>query len=265
MKKIILASTLIFFTGLLIAQQVIPLWEDGAPGFESRRSEPEQAKDWWVKNIHNPSLTAFFPEKPNGTAIIVCPGGGHRELVYNAEGVDAATYLTKLGVTVFVLKYRLAREEGSPYSLETHVKEDARQAIRIVRKRAGEWNLDQNKIGMMGFSAGGEVVSMVAYEKLPKDIQINFQILIYPGPLYIPDVVPADSPRAFMLAANDDVCCSGPIVKLLTGYKKAGLPVEVHLYAKGDHGFNMGNRSSLKSISSWPDRLRDWLSDSGLL
>ena len=102
------------------AQQVIPLWEKGAPGFETRRDEPEQHKDWWYKNIHNPSLTVFLPPpgKSNGTAVVIAAGGGHRELVFNPEGVEPAQYLASLGVTAFALKYRLFREEGSKYTLD---------------------------------------------------------------------------------------------------------------------------------------------------
>ena len=91
------------------AQQVVPLWENGAPGFESRRNEPEQHQDWWYKNIHNPSLTVFLPadSKANGTAVVIAPGGGHRELVFDPEGVEPAQYLASLGITAFALKYRL--------------------------------------------------------------------------------------------------------------------------------------------------------------
>ena len=98
------------------AQEVVPLWENGAPGFESRRDEPEEAEDYWVKNVHNPTLTAYLPDedKATGAAVVICPGGGHRMLVFNAEGVDAAKYFQKLGVAAFALKYRLGREEGSP-------------------------------------------------------------------------------------------------------------------------------------------------------
>ena len=91
------------------AAQVIPLWPNGAPGFEARHNEPELAKDYGVRNIHNPSITVFLPpkEKANGTAVLICPGGGHRELVFNAEGVEPARYLNSLGVTAFALRYRL--------------------------------------------------------------------------------------------------------------------------------------------------------------
>src|SRR5712691_8188363 len=100
--------------------QVVSLWEKGAPGFESRRSEPELAQSYWVKNIHNPSIAVYLPPKEiaTGAAVIVVPGGGHRELVFNAEGVDPAIYLSKMGVAAFALKYRLAREPGAPYKIE---------------------------------------------------------------------------------------------------------------------------------------------------
>jgi len=257
---------------------VIPLWPKGAPGFENRRNEPEQAKDYWVKNIHNPSLTVFAPPagKANGAAIVVCPGGGHRLLVYTAEGVDPGKYLSNLGITVFVLKYRLGRDTLSPYKIDVHAKQDGYRAMRLVRSKAAEFGLDTNRIGMMGFSAGGEVVDMVAYGPGKGDANApdpvdrlnarpNFVIQIYPGPLYVPDVLPADAPPAFLLAANDDPCCSLPIVKLLNAYRTAKIPVEVHLYTQGSHGFNMGNRSKLQSINTWPQRMADWLTDNNYL
>ena len=257
---------------------VIPLWPKGAPGFENRRNEPEQAKDYWVKNIHNPSLTVFLPPagKANGAAVVICPGGGHRLLVYTAEGIEPAKYLNTLGVTVFVLKYRLGRDTLSPYKIDVHAKQDGYRAMRLVRSKAAEYGLDTNRIGMMGFSAGGEVVDMVAYGEGkgnpgmldPIDrlnARPNFVIQIYPGPLFIPDVLPADAPPAFLLAANDDACCSVSVVKLLDRYRAAKVPVEVHIYARGDHGFNMGNRSGLQSINSWPQRMADWLIDNNFL
>ncbi|MDR6805452.1 acetyl esterase/lipase [Dyadobacter sp. BE34] len=260
------------------ARPFIPLWENGAPGFESKRNEPESAKDYWVKNIHNPSLQVFTPPagKANGTAVVVCPGGGFRLLVYNAEGIQPAEYLAKLGITVFVLKYRLPREEGSPYSLDKHPREDALRAIRQVRSRAQEYGIDPARVGMLGFSAGGEVVASVAYvsgkgEPNAKDPidrldgRPDFQMLVYPGPLGIPETVPADAPPAFLLAANDDPCCGVTTASLLIKYREAKRPVEAHLYTKGDHGFNMGDRSPLQSIKSWPQRMADWLGDNGYL
>jgi acetyl esterase/lipase len=257
---------------------VVPLWTNGAPGFEERKNEPEQAKDWWIKNIHNPSISVYLPskEKATGAAVLICPGGGHRELVFNAEGAEAAEYFNSIGVAAVVLKYRLAREPNSPYKLETHVREDAYRAMRLIRSRASEWGIDGKRLGIVGFSAGGEVVALIAYEdgkgndaaKDPVDRmngRPDFQMLIYPGPLFIPGVVPATAPPAFLLAANDDTCCSEPVVELLTKYRKANVSIEVHLYAQGKHGFNMGKRSQLKSIKTFPDRMGDWLSDNGYL
>lgn len=255
---------------------VIPLWENGPPGFENKKDEKEEAKDWWVKNIHNPSVTVFLPpkEKATGAAVIVCPGGGHRTLVFNAEGKDAANYLNSIGVAAFVLKYRLFREESSLYT-EENAKQDIFRAMRLVRSRAKEFNIDTARVGVMGFSAGGEMAGWVSYHYLENhtvkhdkidvlSARPSFQILIYPGPLAVPDSVSATAPPTFLLAANDDECCSEPVVKLLQMHRQAKVPVEVHLYTQGKHAFNMGARSSLVSIKNWPQRLADWLKDTKL-
>lgn len=260
------------------AQQVIPLWANGAPGFEGRRNEPEQAKDYWVKNINNPSVTVYTApaDKATGAAIVVCPGGGHRLLVYNAEGVAPAKFFNSLGITVFILKYRLGRDTLSPYKIDVHAKADGYRAMRLVHSRAAEFGIDTNRIGLMGFSAGGEVVDMIAFKDTkgnPKaadpidraSAKANFIIQVYPGPGYLPDVIPADAPPAFLVAANDDVCCSPPLIQLLQKYREAKVPVEMHLYAKGDHAFNMGTNRKLVSINNWPQRLADWLEDNHIL
>src|ERR1700749_4073496 len=134
--------SLFFISTSILAQDslVIPLWQNGAPGFENKRNEKEEAKDWWVKNIHNPTLTVFLPPKEiaTGAAAVVCPGGGFRTLVFNAEGKDAAKFLNSIGVTVFVLKYRLFREENSPYN-EENPKQDIFRAMRLVRSLAKEF------------------------------------------------------------------------------------------------------------------------------
>jgi acetyl esterase/lipase len=276
--KFLTATVCLIFSTLASAQQVVPLWDKGAPGFESRRNEPEQAKDWWVKSIHNPSITAFLPPKEiaNGAAIVVAPGGGHRELVFNAEGRDAALFLNKLGVAVFVLKYRLAREEGSPYRLDVHPRQDALRAVRLLRSRAKEWGVDPNRVGFLGFSAGGEVAALVSYAPGDGDANApdpvdrlngrpNFQMLVYPGPLGFPAVVPSGTPPTFMVVTNDDVGASNVVVKMIQAHRDAKVPVEAHLYARGGHAFNMGLRTELVTLKGWPQRLADWLTDNGFL
>ncbi|MEO5979417.1 MAG: alpha/beta hydrolase [Chryseolinea sp.] len=274
MKKILFVLFAISIQAGAQVPEEIPLWAKGAPGFESRKNEPTEAKDWWIKNIHNPTITVYHPakDKANGTAVIICPGGGHRQLVITAEGIEPAQYLANLGITAIVLKYRLAKEENSPYKLETDVKGDAYRALRVVRSKAKEWNVDPHRIGIMGFSAGGEVVAMVAYgsgdpaadatDPIDKvNGKPDFQILIYPGPSFVPEALPKNAPPAFMLAAIDDACCAGPVITLIQKYHDAKISAEAHVYAQGDHGFNMGNRSKLTSINTWPQRLADWLLD----
>lgn len=256
---------------------VIPLWADGAPGSEARKNEPEQARDWWVKNIHNPSLTVFLPPsgKANGTAVIVIPGGGHRECVFNPEGVEPAQYLASLGITAFALKYRLFREEGSIYTPE-HPAADIRRAMRIVRSRASEWGINPDRIGVMGWSAGGEVAAAVAYRPVPGDMaspdliertsaKPNFQIIIYPGGLGTPAKLPADAPPAFFFCANDDESPARTISLMVEKYRAVGISVEAHIIAEGAHGFNMGERSKFAAIRGLPQRMADWLLDRGLL
>lgn len=267
-------------TSVAIAEpQVIHLWEKGAPGFEDRRDEPELIQDYRVKNIHNPSITVFPAPKEtaNGTAVMIVPGGGHRELGFIPEGVEPAKFFNKLGVTCFVLKHRLPRETNSPYSLQIHPRQDAQRAMRTIRSRSAEWNIDTNRIGVCGFSAGGEVAALLVYSPTAGDTnsadaidrmncRTDFQISIYPGPLGVPaGEIPADAPPAFFLVANDDTSHVGPVIAQLEKYRAAKRPVEVHLYSKGGHGFNMGQRSKLKSIKDWPQRMSEWLEDNKFL
>ena len=269
------ASALCFLIAPSLAQQVIPLWEKGAPGFEARRDEPEQHKDWWYKNIHNPSLTVFRPPagKANGAAVIVAAGGGHRELVFDPEGVEPAQYLASLGVTAFALKYRLFREPGSKYTI-ANTAEDIRRAMRTVRARAGEWGIDPKRIGVMGWSAGGEVAALVAYPPVEGDssskdpiervsARPDFQILIYPGPLGIPEKISRDAPPLFLLGAADDEWVANVLFDLTRKYHDAGASIETHIYAQGKHAFNMGQRSGYASIRNWPQRMAEWLQDRG--
>jgi acetyl esterase/lipase len=267
--------------GLLYAQSdslVIPLWASGAPGFENRKNEPEEAKDYWVKNINNPSITVFFPpaDIANGTAVLICPGGGFRLLVFKSEGIDPAKYLNKLGITAIILKYRLPREPNSPYSLDKQPAEDALRAMRLVRSHAKEWKIDTSRLGMFGFSAGGEVVDVIAFNSGNGNPQAtdpidrlngrpDFIIQVYPGPLFIPDFIPPTAPPAFLIAGNEDNCCSVTVISLLEKYRAAKVSVEAHIIAGADHAFNMGYRSNLESVKTWPSLLTNWLLDRKLI
>jgi acetyl esterase/lipase len=277
-KTEILLALLLPLAAMAQAQpEVIHLWPNGAPGFESRKDVPEEAKDYWVRNINNPSVTVFPApkEKANGCAVVVAPGGGFRELVFDAEGRQAAAFLNSIGVTVFVLKYRLPKEEGSPYTLD-NVRQDAYRAIRLVRSRASEFQVDPKRIGILGFSAGGSLVNMVAYDKgdgdpaAPDPIdrvngRPNFEMMVYPGG-NVPDVVPADTPPAFLICAtDDDYGCDKVTLDLYQKFRAAKVPVEAHFIVRGRHAFNMGDRSPYAAIRGWPQRMADWLGDSGFL
>lgn len=257
---------------------VIQLWPSGAPGSESRKKEAEtKPNPWSVGNIYNPSLTVYQPAPgtANGTAVIIAPGGGHRELVVGEEGYKPAEFLSKQGITAFVLKYRLAREKDSGLTIDKDTRADAYRAVRLVRSRAKQWNLSPDRIGMLGFSAGGEVLSMAAFDGGPgeasasetidrENAKPNFGIWIYSGPVGIPAEVPANSPPAFILVATDDGAANVAI-DLTQKYRKAKVPVELHILSGGGHGFNMGDRSKLTVVNTWPQRLLDWMGDRGYL
>src|SRR5262245_16227144 len=277
----LLVSLTLLFPSSARAQEQIPLWPNGAPGFEDRKDVPEIKETFYIRNIHNPSLTAFLPsaEKANGTAVVICPGGAHRFLTIDAEGNSPARFLSDLGVAAFVLKYRLGRDDKSPYpvyDIEKHAREDAHRSIRLIRSRAEQWKVDPNRIGILGFSAGGEVVSLAAFGASAGNADAadpidrlsgrpDFLVYVYPGSVGIPDTVPKDAPPAFLCVAADDRGASRSIDRLYQKYRESGAPVEAHIFAKGGHAFGFGARSKLASINHWPDRLIEWMSDGGLL
>lgn len=254
------------------------LWPHGAPGAEQRSREAEIVENTYVRNVHNPSLTVFpaAPRHANGAAVIVVPGGGHRMLVFVNEGVGPAKVLNRYGVTAFVLKYRLAREAGSTYAIDRDAAADLRRAIRWVRANAARYGVDPHRIGVMGFSAGGELVSLVADNPAPRQppstdpldavsARPDFQVLVYPGPLGIPAQAAAGAPPAFIAAGSLDPCCAAPALTLYDQLRKAGVSAELHMFADMDHGFNIAAHSESLTILHWPDRLAEWLSDGGWL
>ena len=252
---------------------IIPLWENGAPGFESRKDEPEVVNKGSITNVHNPSLTVFYPSKENsnGVGIIIAPGGGLRKLGMRGGGEEPAQFLADNGFTAFVLKYRLSRQPGQPYKFEEHVLQDGQRAVRLVRHRAQEFHINPDKIGMLGFSAGGEVVSITCYKPGQGDpnaadpidrefAKPNFQMLVYPGPVGIPSKLPSDTPPAFMVIAADDDHTS-VLLNLMHHFRELHVNYESHIFTRGGHGFGMGERSRRQSIQHWPERMLDWLHD----
>jgi len=252
---------------------IIPLWENGAPGFESRKDEPEVVNKGSITNVHNPSLTVFAPSKEtsNGVGIIIAPGGGLRKLGMRGGGEEPAQFLADNGFTAFILKYRLSRQPGQPYKFEEHVLEDGQRAVRLVRHRAQEFHINPDKIGMLGFSAGGEVVSITCYKPGQGDpdavdpidrefAKPDFQMLVYPGPVGIPSKLPSDTPPAFMVIAADDDHTS-VLLNLMHHFRELHVNYESHIFTRGGHGFGMGDRSQRKSIQHWPERMLDWLHD----
>lgn len=286
---------------LLPAQEpeVVRVWPGDAPGAERiRNKEPENLQDGHISHVHEPTLTLFRAPKDtaNGTAVVICPGGGYGVLAIEKEGYAYARWLNTLGVTACVLKYRL-NDYGYPAPLL-----DAQRAIRIVRSRAAEWGIDPARIGIMGSSAGGHLASAVGthYDRGAPDAKDpverlscrpDFMMLLYPvismgrefghggsranllGPSPSEELirkfsnetqVTPDTPPAFLVHATDDT--GVPVENSIAMYKalhKAGVPVEMHLYERGGHGFGM--LQSAGEAATWPDRCAAWLRGRGLL
>jgi acetyl esterase/lipase len=264
----------------------IRLWPNGAPGSEGKTSgEVAEApnKDHGylkVTGVHQPSLTVFLPtaDKATGAGMIIAPGGGHAFLNFDQEGTYVAEYLNSIGVAAFVLKYRLAREPGSTYKIEEHALADGQRAIRLLRSRANEWNLNPARIGIMGFSAGGEVAALAATRfdtgkpdaGDPIDRQSSrpdFDALIYPGIRANTYTIPKDMPVTFLLCADNDRGPSTALSALYPMLKAAGVQTEVHVYATGGHGFgiNPNTRNPSPAATTWQLRLGDWLKQVGML
>jgi endo-1,4-beta-xylanase len=261
----------------------IPLWANGAPGFEDRKAQKEVKKaqkgdEYTISNVHQPSLTVFLPpkEKATGVAVVLAPGGGHRELWLVHEGINEARWLSQRGIAAFVLKYRLAREKGSPYKIDVHALQDGQRAVRLVRSRAQEWGLNPSAVGLMGFSAGGEVTALVCNQADPgkadaadpverQNARPDFQALVYSGPLGIRgQAVTKDLPPTFIVVGNED-----PFAVLLANHylalRKVGVSTELHVYAKVGHGFGLRESNRQRPVGSWPERFEDFLRVQGFL
>jgi acetyl esterase/lipase len=276
------------FSGLALAAShpEVPLWANGAPGSEGRTAkevdEPPNKDHGYLKvtSIHNPSIMVYLPprEKATGAAMVIAPGGGHRFLNFDREGMYVADYLNSIGVAGFVLKYRLAREPDSTYQVEVHALGDAQRAIRLIRSRAEEWRVNPARVGIMGFSAGGEValLSATRFDAGKPDAadpierqssRPDFDALIYPGVQANKYTIPKDMPVTFMLCADNDRGPSNALAGLYPMLKAAGIQTEAHVYATGGHGFGINPETKNPSpvATTWQLRLGDWLKDIGML
>jgi acetyl esterase/lipase len=266
-------------------RQVIPLWADGeidTKGWD----QPEEIflhHDNFkvIRNVVHPSLTVYLPDPAiaTGTAVIVAPGGAYHFLAFEHEGTQVARWLNAHGITAFMLKYRLIQTgDDFPQCVDEHMRDhkkmtelitpliplitaDGCQAVRLVRARAAEWGIAPDRIGIMGFSAGGGVTFSAALH-YDASSRPDFAAPIYSAPP--PEApIPADAPPLFLLCAADDDMASAVCMRAYAEWRAAGHPVELHIYSKGGHGFGM-NTLNLPS-DHWIERFAEWLKAQGFL
>jgi acetyl esterase/lipase len=273
--------SIILLSSLVAAQEVIPLYPGTPPG-SPQADYPEKAyfSNVWktdvVTNVSKPSLTIFKPsaELKNGTAVVICPGGGFMALSITSEGTDVAKYLAAKGVTAFVLKYRLAHtgEDATQEFMTLYANRqkfdelvapvvpqsvaDGLTAVAYVRQHAAQWGVSPDRVGIIGFSAGGRVTSGVAFHYSPES-RPAFVAPIYAGG-EVSGEVPSDAPPMFVAAASDDQLGLAPVsVALYQRWIAAHKSAELHLYAKGGHGFGM--RKQNLPTDHWIDRFAEWM------
>ena len=274
--------------------EVIDVWPAAAPGEPSGIGEetavvgkPGEANPIIrIGHVTKPTLTIFRPaaDKANGTSVIICPGGGYNILAWDLEGTEIAEWLNSVGVTGIVLKYRVPRRPNAPKDEEQPVcsHQDAQRAMRLVRSKVAEWKLDDKKVGILGFSAGGHLAARTStnYETLSYPAideadklsgRPDFTILIYPAYLVTKDMtaltpmiaVNDQTPPAFLAHAYDDGVTADSSVQYFLALKRNKVPAELHVYSKGGHGYGM--RPSPNAVVTWPKRCEDWLRASGLV
>lgn len=273
---------------------VFDLWPGPAPGEkgdvgEEKATGPKSGEKGPVRQITNvsrPAVTLYRPAKDRdtGAAVVIAPGGGYNNLAWEHEGTMVGEWLRSVGVTGVLLKYRVPRRPGTPASTPPPgALQDAQRAIRLTRSRAKEWSIDPNRVGMLGFSAGGHLTAWAAtnpdtksYDPIDDADRLSarpdFAVLIYPGGLIdratrdrlSPEIrVTKATPPCFLAVAYAD---SGPLdgsLKMLQALKAAGVPAELHVYATGGHGFGM--RPGDRPHAAWPKRCEEWLQDQGFL
>lgn len=270
--------------------ETVVLWPKGAPGEKGdigeEKDQPNKPGDTIrrLSNVSNPTIAVYKPaaDKANGAAVLICPGGGYHILAMNHEGTEVAEWLNGLGVTAVLLKYRVpARKGRERYAAPL---EDAQRAMGIVRSKAKDWGIDPQRIGVLGFSAGGHLSAVLSnnftkrtYEAVDAADAVScrpdFTILIYPAYLTDPkkpgiDLCPevkvtSETPPACLIHAEDDpVTCESSLFYYLA-IKNAKVSGELHIFPTGGHGY--GIRPSAHAVSHWPERTEQWMRATGLL
>jgi endo-1,4-beta-xylanase len=243
---------------------------DGGPEVITRSGKSGRAQS--VVNIHNPSIELRLapPDKRNGTAVLLIPGGGNKTVVVGTEGIDAAVWLNKLGISAFILRYRI-----QPYDSTIEGLADTQRAVRTIRANATEWGVDPNRIGVMGFSAGGEQAAwlLLKFDQGQADAtdavdrascRPDFVVMVYAGWKRMDmSNVPKDAPPTFLTSAGlDDAFHARQTVQFYTALFEAGVPVELHIYSHGGHGGGINPRGGIP-FGTWSDRFLDWARDLG--
>ncbi|MDB5298697.1 MAG: esterase/lipase [Phycisphaerales bacterium] len=290
--RVAAASVLIFAIGLgavraADAPPTIDVWPAVVPG-EKGDIGPEKidpkpgANIKLLTNVSKPTLTLYRAPKDNdtGATVVICPGGGYSILAWDLEGTEVAEWLNSIGVNAVILKYRVPVRKGLP----AHVPplQDAQRAMSLVRSKAGEWGIDGKRIGMLGFSAGGNLTALACtnydrrtYEPVDDVDKVScrpdFGVLVYPAWLVEdgkdqlkPDFrVNSQTPPMFLVHANDDGITAANSAVMYLALKRAGVPAELHIYATAGHGF--GLRPTDRPASAWPQRCEGWMKSQGLL
>lgn len=284
------------FCATAFSQNVIPLYKDSIPNSkwtpDKETSEINKDSVLIIHNITRPTLTIYLPakEKRTGAAVIICPGGGYSIAAAGHEGADVAKKFTEMGIAAFILKYRIPNDE-TMMNKEIGPLQDAQRALQIVRENADEWHIEKNKLGIMGFSAGGHLAATAGTHfqrpyidnQKGTNLRPDFMILVYPVISFTDSIghsgsrnqllgknptpekirkysnemqVTPQTPPAFLVHAKDDPVKVENSLVFAEALKKNGVPAEVYLYEKGGHGYGMYNQSS---NVRWMDLVQQWM------
>lgn len=292
LRHIILCIWISLIINPMMAQDSpILLFPDGAPGESIKLIEKADRDGGYtggapvlrITGVSEPTITIYTPseELANSSAVIVCPGGGYNILAYDLEGDEVCQWLNDLGITAVLLKYRVPRREGLPKH-EAPL-QDAQRAISYVRAKAGELNIDESRIGIMGFSAGAHLAATASNNFMQRtyptvdaadrvSCRPDFCLLVYPAYLDIdsgtfqvaPEVQPSEAtPQTMIIQTEDDKSYINSSLFYYYALKESGVPARMHLYSKGGHGY--GLRDTGAAVNEWPDRAEDWFREIGIL